>query len=397
MLAQPLPASSVELSGMFDVRAQVDNGERSWTQSGLGKTRFGGDSGSLRLGQGVLAAETELTNAVSGYVVLNASDDRRHLVDLQESWLGWNPVPHGPWKWRAKAGIFFPTLNQEIDYDRLNWTPTRTVSASAINSWVGEELKAKGLELSVTHRGRDSGSPHDMGVTLAAFNGNDPAGSFLAWRGWGVGDRITGASEGIELADLPVYRPDGAINKQAREIHLFRELDQRVGYYVGLNYSYGGVVDLAALHYDNRGDPLVVKHGQYSWATKFDHIGVRVRAASGWEWMAQYMAGSTAMGQRAVVLDYRAWYALASHRVGPGLMTVRYDRFLNRDRDQTPLDPNGERGQSVALAYVLGLSSTVSLVSEVLVVKSTRDARILIGEAPHQASNSITSSLRWQF
>ena len=41
------------------------------------------------------------------------------------------------------------------------------------------------------------------------------------------------------------------------------------------------------MHYDNRGDPLMVKQAQYSWATKFDHVGVRLRPAGKWELMAQ--------------------------------------------------------------------------------------------------------------
>ncbi len=359
----------------------------------MGKTRYGGGSDTLRLGQAILAAELEVSDAVSAYAVINASDDRRGVLDLQETWLGFNPVPAGPWKMRAKAGIFFPPLNQEIDYDRLDWTPTRTISASALNSWIGEELKTKGLELSLTHRAR----PHDVGVTAAIFNGNDPAGTLLAWCGWAVGDRISGASETLTLADLPVYRADGAINKQTRDVHLFREIDGRAGFYVSANYAYADQLQLSVLHYDNRGQPLVVKQGQYSWATKFDHAAVRLRSTGQWEWMFQYLAGSTMMGPRAVAIDYHAWYALASHRAGPGRLTLRYERFGAREQDAVPSDPNGEVGSAVALAYVVELNHSVSLVGEWLTVRSDRPARALIGEAPRQAGNSLTSSVRWRF
>ncbi|MDQ2989212.1 MAG: hypothetical protein M3R60_08940 [Pseudomonadota bacterium] len=394
-LSLPLTAHSVELSGVLDVRASTGDSERSWTRDGLGKTRY--DGAGLRLGQAILGVELPISDAITGIAVLNASDDRRRVVDLQETWLGWNPVPTGPWKIRAKAGLFFPQLNQEIDYDRLTWTPTRTISASAINSWVGEELRTKGVELSMTHRGRASGSAHDFGATAAIFNGNDPAGTLLAWRGWGIGDRITGVSEPIRLADLPVYRPDGPINKQTRDIKLFREIDGRAGYYAAFNYGYAGKIEVTAMHYDNRGDPLIVKQGQYSWATKFNHVGLRVRPAGKWELMAQWLAGSTVMGARAVALDYRAWYALASHPLGNGILTMRYDQFRAREHDILPLDPNGEDGRSLALAYVYELTPALSLVTELLSLESKRPARRLLGELPEQHDRSLTTSLRWQF
>lgn len=389
----PLSASSVEWSGLLDVRAQAADNERSWTRAGMGKMRD--DRSGIR-GQAILGAEVDISDAITGSAVLNASD-RPRLVDLQEAWLGWNPVPAGPWKIRAKAGLFFPPGNQEIDYQRLTWTPSRTISSSAINSWIGEELRTKGLELSLTHRGRASGSPHDFGATAAVFNGNDPAGTLLAWRGWGVGDRITGVSEAIELADLPVYRADGAINRQARAIKLFREIDGRAGYYVALHYAYTDKLDVMAMHYDNRGDPLIVKQGQYSWATSFNQLGLRLRQAAGWELMAQYLTGFTAMGPRAVALDYRAWYALASHRIGTGSLTLRYDRFGTREDDILPADPNGEDGRAIALAFAFEFSPTVSLVTELLTLHSSRPARRLVGDASNQHERSLKTSLRWQF
>ncbi len=395
-LALPCTAHGIELSGLLDVRALHDNGERSWTLDGMGKTRWAGGA-PVRLGQGIVAAEQELSDALSGFAVINASDDRRHLFDLQEAWVGWNPVPAGPWKVRARAGLFFPPLNQEIDYARLTWTPTRTLSASALNNWVGEELKTRGAELTLTHRGRATGSPHAIGFTAAIFNGNDPAGTLLAWRGWSVGDRISGASEAIQLADLPVYRADGAINKQTRDIHVFREIDGRAGFYVGVNYGYADTAEVTLLHYDNRGDPLVVKAGQYSWATRFDHAGLRLRTAGQWEWLCQYMAGETRMGAQAAGVDFRAWYGLASHRLGPGTLTVRYDRFATREHDNIASDPNSEQGSAVAFAYLYDVNSSLSVVSELLSVRSTRPARVLVGAAAYQAGNSVTTSLRWRF
>lgn len=398
MLAVTLPyfAYAIELSGVIDVRAQREDGERSWTQAAMGKTRYG-DGSKLRLGQAILAGEVELSNSFSAVLVLDANDNRRNVVDVQSGWVAWNPVPSGPWKVRAKAGMFFLPVNEEIAYDRFTWTPTRTISASGINSWIGEEFKTKGIELSMTHRGRASGSPHDLGITGAIFDGNDPAGALLAWRGWSIGDRLSGASETLILADLPVYRAQGPINRQTRDMHVFREVDGRGGYYAGVNYSYADTLQLSLLHYDNRGDELVVKGGQYSWATKFNHAGVRLRPRGAWEYLFQYLEGRTGMGSGAVAINYRSWFALASRRLGPGNASVRYDRFRAREHDQIAADPNGESGSALALAYAWELRSDLSVVSEWLSVRSDRAARALVGVAPRQSSTSITTSLRWQF
>ena len=141
-LCLPTLGYAVEFSGLLDLRTVAAEGARSWTRSGLDKSRYDKRNDGVRLGQGILAVESELADAISGTAELSANDDRSTVVDLQEAWLGWNPLPNGHWKMRAKVGAFFPTkMNLEIDYDRLTWTPTRTISAAAINSWIGEELR----------------------------------------------------------------------------------------------------------------------------------------------------------------------------------------------------------------------------------------------------------------
>jgi hypothetical protein len=397
LLSSVPAAAEVEWHGLLDLRALLTDAERSWTDAGLGKLRYDKQSSGLRLGQAFLSAEADLSNTVTGHIVLSAADDRAGALDVNEAWLLWSPLPSGAWKTRVKLGAFFPASSLEIDYDSIGWTPARTVSSSAINSWIGEELRTQGAELTLTHKGRQTNSAHDFGLTLAVFGGNDPAGTLMGWRGWAISDRISGLTERLILADLPVYRPDGAIPKQSRSVQLFSELDGRVGYYLGGQYAYAEQVELSALHYDNRGDPLVEKHGQYAWHTRFDHIGLRLRPAGDWELAAQLMSGETLMGPQAVRLRFRAGYLLASHPVAQGLLSLRYDRFRARENDILPSDPNDENGQALALAYRLPLQRGWSLLGEWLVVKSTRAARPLTGSAPAQSERSLTASLRWQF
>ena len=388
-------AAAVELHGQVDVRAVAADASSSWLHGGLGKLRY--DRSGVRLGQATLAADADLTDTLAATIVAHGSDDRRGALGVNEAYLGWNPLPDGPWKTRVKAGAFFPVTSLELDYDSVGWTPARTVSSAAINSWIGEELRTKGIEVNFSRNGRLAGSPHDFGVTAALFGWNDETGTLLAWRGWTVSDRITSLSEPLRLADLPVYRKGGEL-WQNRTIHPFREIDGRLGYYLSASYAYRGMLELTAMHYDNRADSNAIEDRQWSWRTRFNHLGLRLRPGAGWEVVAQAMQGSTLLGSNEVYADYASWFALASHRLGPGQATVRYDRFsVDEEDDILPQDPNSERGHAVALAYALDLSPSFTLVTEFLRVKSERPARALIDTAPRQNERSLTVSLRYHF
>jgi hypothetical protein len=387
-------AQAVEWRGLLDVRAVDADAPRSFLDGGLGKTRS--DSG-LQLGQAVLRADADLLDTITATLELSADDRHDGVIDVREAWLGWSPLPAGAWKIRVKAGQFFPPSSVEIDYDGVGWTPRRTISSSAINSWIGEELRTNGIEWSARRLGRYAGAPYDVGLVAAVFNGNDPTGTLLAWRGWSISDRIAGRNEALQLADLPVYRADGAIPRQSRTIHPFRELDGHLGYYAGANFNLGTRLELAALHYDNRADPWVVKDGQYGWRTRFDHVSAVVRPQGQWELLMQAMRGDTLMGRNAVALDFQSWYALLSHPVGVGTLAVRYDRFRTSEHDVLPGDPNSESGHGVALAYDWPLADNLALMTEALLVRSERAARTQIGERPRQTERSLTASLRWRF
>ena len=388
-------AWAVEWHGLLEGRASAVNASRSWLDQGLGKLRDG--SSNVRLSQAMLGVDGDLSDTISGSIVISAADDRPHLLDVNEAWLGWNPVPNGPWKTRVKVGAFFPVTSVELDYGSVGWTPTRTLSSSAINSWIGEELRTKGVELNIQRIGRLEGSPHDYGITVAVYDANDETGTLMAWRGWTISDRITGLTEPLMLADLPVYQPTGKLIKQHRTIHPFREIDGKLGYYATANYGYAGWFEAALMHYDNRADPLIVKDGQYAWTTRFDHLSLKMKPHGKWEVMAQAMRGYTTMGTHGVTVDFRSLFVLASHPLGSGLLTARLDYFNTSESDRIPSDPNTEDGRSLAIAYSHPIMPGLSWVSELLTVRSERASRAQIGEAPRQNERSLSTALRWQF
>ncbi len=397
------PAFAVEVSGLLDLRLGASDSAQSWFNGGLGKTRFDRTSPSLRVGQGFLKLQGDVMDAVTGSLVFSAADDRKGVLDVNEAWLAWNPVPASAWKSQVRLGAFFPVTSLEIDYDSIGWTPRDTISSSAINSWIGEELRTVGVEYKLLRNGRQASSAHDFGFTAGVFAANDPAGALLAWRGWSVSDRITGLTETIPLADLPAFKATGALPSQTRATNVFRELDQRLGFYASAQYAYAGKFELAAMRYDNRGDPLVLQDRQYAWLTRFNHVSARLKNLGEylgkWEFSTQWLAGDTLMGPGAVYVDFSSWFLLASHPLGPGNLAIRFDQFSTNERaaDVLPGDPNSETGQALAVAYRWNLGPQLSLVSEFLVVQSDRAARLLLGLPAHQTERSISTSLRWSF
>ena len=57
-----------------------------------------------------------------------------------------------PVSWSVKAGAFFPTIS--LENDDLGWTSPYTLTPSAINSWIGEELRTIGSEAHAALRHR---------------------------------------------------------------------------------------------------------------------------------------------------------------------------------------------------------------------------------------------------
>lgn len=397
---QPLRAArAAEITGLLDMRLTATDTRHSWLRGGLDKGRLDGSAGGLRLGGAFLKIEADVLDVVTGTAVLSAQDDRSGGVDVNEAFLSWNPVPTSPWRSRWRAGAFFPVTSLEIDYDSIGWTPRDTISSSAINSWIGEELRTVGLEYRVSRNGRQAGSKHDWGFTAAVFGANDPAGSVMAWRGWSLSDRITGLRETIPLANLPALAPGGPLAAQTRSVNVFRELDQRLGFYVSADYAYAGWFEAAAMRYDNRGDPMVISSGQYAWLTRFNHLSARLRQVGAWDLAGQALQGDTLMGPGAVYVDFNAWFLLASRPLGPGRFAIRYDQFSTSEREQDILaaDPNGEHGHALALAYHWAIKPQLALVTEWLTIRSDRPARLSAGDPAVRHEQSLTASLRVRF
>jgi hypothetical protein len=392
-----------QLQALVSLRGVAADGETSWLDRGLGKLRFDDRDEPLALGAVALDYRAVLLPTVTAHATATAYGDGQHVIDLDEAYLAWRPVPHSSWKWQLRGGAFHAPFS--LENTDIGWTSPYTVSSSALNSWFGEELRTIGGEVQLTHLGAPAGSPHDVSVVGALFRANDPAGALLSWRGWAIGDRQTGLTERLPLADLPAFRPTGSFPPQGDFEEPFHEIDERTGWYAGVQWDYLQRSRLRLQRYDNRGNPAAIDlYGQqWAWRTEFDHAGWQLRLPGDVELIAQYAWGSTEMDGYTgplVYADFDAGFLLLSRAFGRQRLSARYDDFAVSDQDTTPDDPNAEHGHAWTLAWFLQAGDWAGghwrVGAEGLQVDSWRPARRLLGDAPSQRERQLQLVLEWR-
>jgi hypothetical protein len=297
----------------------------------------------------------------------------------------------------------------------VGWTTPYTLSSSTINSWIAEELRTVGFEVSVKRDGFAPGSPHHFGADAAVFYDNDPTGAYIAWKGWSVHDRQTGVFNGeLPLAPLPAIQPGGPIATQAPYVEPFLEIDHNPGFYVGANYRYGEKFNLKLMHYDNHANPTANHGGQYAWRTWFDHVGLQVALPWDVGLIGQWIDGSTQMGPyagpaRLVDAYFDAWTVLLTRAAGRHRFSVRYDDFNLGQYDTTPSDNQLEWGDAWTLAWLYRYSPSLKFGIEYVNIYTdkrawmyypqSRDAVCDPGGAEpcDQTEQQIQLTVRWMF
>lgn len=378
-----------------DVRVVGVDGERSWLGEGFGKGRFGGGNGEVRarpeLAEGALIWQPRFSWSLGATVVAVAQQGQEHPIDLSEAMLTLKPLMAGATKVSARAGLFWPPVSME--HGHADWQVEETVTPSAINSWIGEEVKVGAIEGTVS-------TPLGAGriaATAAVFGLNDTSGTLLAYRGWALHDEKATAFGRQPLPRLAAFDP----LFQAPRTRPVLEVDRRPGWYAGLAWSPGQSVELRALHYDNRGDPQAISRAlQWGWQTRFDSLGAAVKLGPV-SLSAQAMNGRTEMGYRDVRPDrrwvdvrFRSAFLLATHRLSRGSISARVEAFGTRSRG-TILDRGAsEDGWALAGAVRRDIGRHVSVLAEVLHIDSTREDRRELGVTPQQKQNQLQLALR---
>jgi hypothetical protein len=387
-----LAAGPHEFTAQVDVRLiAADTPLRSFMHGGLGLLLFDESRDGVRLGPLMLDYSGPLTDTIRATITAYANGDGdKNPIDLTEAVLEWRPVPLSQWRWRAKLGAFYPPVSMENR--GIGWQSVYSLSPAAINTWIGEEVRTIGGELSLTAAGAGVGRPFDISVVIGAFGWNDPMGVVIQERGWAIHDRQTALFGRLpDIDGLPAA--DGSFE-------LFREIDNRVGYYAGFEFSWQDRVVARVLHYDNRGDPAQFDQEEYAWLSRFDSFGVRVELPREWTVIAQRLQGDTGIGPSADgkgfhVLEFSSDFVLVSKAHERHRVSARYER-LQTTTVRAPFFFNSNQdGDAWTLAYRYDLTDRWQLQVEALQIDSKLTHRVLLGTPADAVERSVQVVARY--
>jgi hypothetical protein len=400
-LAQADLFSPDAFDGVADLRLAAADGEAAWTDYGYGKARYGGaaDGGFKlhpELAEAALVWKPRFTWSLSGHLHLQHQPEQENDVDVNEAYLSWKPAPRTAWRYGARLGLFYPPISQE--HDDAAWGVTNTITPSAINSWVGEEVKVIGLELKAS---RSLGNGAELGAAVAVFDHNDTSGTLVSLRGWGLDDVQSTAYGGQPLPTLlPRYR--GIWRGQAPTTIPVLELDNRLGAYLRVDWRTGGKANFNAFYYDNAGNRTAVTNGQWSWDTRFWNLGATYDLDGKTRFLGQVMDGETLEGFRTarglwIDVGFTSAYVMAVRDIGKGALSLRGEMFETRDRSFQDRDDNDERGWALTGAWRYDVTPFATLKLEAMHVGSNRAGRIYAGLRPRQDQTVLQSALRLHF
>jgi len=385
------------LRGYIDVRAAFADGPRSWINGGYGKTAYSGDddAGGADVDFSHLAAiewRPQLTWNLDAHMHAQIEPHQTNAIDLVEAYFSYRAQPRDGWRLGARAGLMYPPVS--LEHDGPAWSATATLTPSAINTWIGEEVIVVGLEGTA----RRAFGAQEVGVTLGAFGYNDTSGTLLSVRGWAFHDIL-----GTAFGDFPLPQGDDTLPfAQAPESEPVRELDDRVGFYGRLSWKPAPSVTLDALHYDNAGDRMSNQDGQWSWETRFTNVGLRAALGANTHLLAQAMVGQTIFGPRRsgrgyrVDMDFAAAYAMLTHELDRHTLSGRIDYFSTRDK-RMESNRYDEEGFALTGAYAFAVTGDITLALEALHIKSDRPYLEESGLEREQNQNLLQTSLRYAF
>jgi hypothetical protein len=391
LLALPAAAhaQAVQWHGYLDLRATTTGAEPNWMDGGYGKLRWGGADSPAQFGGAALVLQAPFAPAWYAQATAQAQADDSSGIELLEAWVRWRPVATGRWRHALKAGLFFPPVS--LENDGLGWTDPYFVTPSALDSWIGEELRSTGLEWRAEHRG----DVDTLEFALTAFGGNDTAGELIADRGWALSDRVTGVFGSLRLPDPASF--DGP---PPRRFDPFVEIDGHIGVSAEVTWRRPGLDRLTLLRYDNRADPSVETrygaHDVYAWRTRFTALGWE-RTGAGHVWLAQAMAGDTLVAPSPFFharTDFWAAYVAWARTAGTWRPAVRLDAF---GTDQTPDYAGNEHGHALTVALAWQPREAWRVTGELIALHSARDDRFMLDRDDRQDDAQVQVSWRWFF
>lgn len=395
--------SANTLSLIVDLRIALADGHQSWVEGGFGKTRFDGTTdGDLQLHSQPVEASliwqpqfTRSLNANLSAAWQQGHEDER--FDIMEGFFAFNPSRSGSTNFSAKAGLYWPEISLEHATGGA-WSTVYTLTPSAINAWVGEEVKVIGAEATV----HQSVGSHDLSLTAGAFGFNDTSGTLLSFRGWALHD-----VKSTLFGQFPLPPRNPFMNAVQEDVtRSILEIDDRVGFYGRAEWRPSPSLVLNAFYYDNRGDPEAFTRSlQWGWRTRFWNLGLVADLGPATRLIAQGMTGTTLMGvipsgstRYWVDTRYRSAFALVTHQIGAGALTARVELFDTKERGSrmVPAEEN-EDGWALTAAGRWPVADKFTLFVEALHVQSDRAGRARVGIPAQESQTVLQAALRFRW
>ncbi|HXC54653.1 MAG TPA: hypothetical protein VNU97_05120 [Rhizomicrobium sp.] len=382
-------AADVQFAGYGDVRLVAPPASDAYLDGGLGKLRFGADDPDPGVKLGDLVGELRVGDmgawSVQADARLNA--DYGPALDLLEGFVRYAPASNTRWQWSARAGAFFAPLS--LENEEIGWSSFWTVTPSAIDSWIGSELRTVGAEGTLDWHSNGN----DVTLIGALFGFNDTAGVMIAERGWNFDDRATGLFETSRLPDAVAV---AAGRVPPLTTHLFREIDDSPGWYLDASYQIDRTTGFEVMRYDNEADPTRPR----AWHTAFWDLGLR-RQIGAVTLLSQALSGTTLIRPSATAFtatDFKSAYVLVGWDLDDWWLAARADLFQTRTRTAAlGPSPLSEDGHAFDATASWRLRSWLRLSAEYLLSDDRRAQRVLDGDAPQQSENQFQLVLRTYF
>lgn len=381
-------AQDFKLHAWLDGRLVAAPDETSWTNGGLGKTRFGGGGVDARFGGAGLVGTAQFTPALLALATIQFQNTDYPTMNAIEAYLRYRPVSLSRWRWSVQAGAFVPPIS--LENDAIGWTSPWTLTPSAINSWVGEELRAVGAEGRLEWRG-DAAT---WELRSALFRRNDPAGKLLAVRGWSLSDLTYGLGSRLREPEATVRQNGG---QSPGRYDPFQNIGHRNGWYADLDWRTPGGSRVSLMRYDNRADPAAHSDsGVFAWHTWFWNLGATADTGP-IRWIAQAMDGGTVIepvdGLRFET-RFRSAFLLAGWNRGAWRPALRIEHFSTRDPVSDAGIAQGEHGNAVTAALNWRPRDWLRLSAEVLRIDSVRTQRADVGLTPASTITQVQLGVR---
>ena len=321
--------------------------QASWYEGDTGILAYSKDGANLQ--QAVLNVSDNFSTGLGYEVVANYYPLGERNIGLSQAFFSYKPLSQNKLRWRTRVGLFYPAMS--LENVSLGWLSPYTYTQSAINSWIGEELRVAGLEMILFSPGRARNSAFSWELHGGVFKGNDPMGAILTWRGFAMHDKQSLYNEQIPMAAYPSVTGANRLNHPAY-VEPFHEFDGRLGYYLGAHIEYFKQTRLRYYYYDNQADPTQVNAQRiYGWRTRFHSLALQHELSVSTRAIAQWMSGDTIMGKRYVAADFASWYVMLSHTIEQHRLSARFDKFRVEEDDIFPWDWNDSHGQALTLAW----------------------------------------------